>query len=236
LVDFFFPNKSESKKDEIAKTIVSSKPQKWQDILLQILFSKEYLLNNKRALSAEERFYSLAKKMNFQVKRDAFYYFKNELNKMNQASMKYKLGKLTRVPLDSLSFATYHKYIREYVMLNSAYKDESNKDSWKYDGWSLNFIDTTNFNLDNSTDEAALKSFVNYLFKSTIQREATNQEFNLFKEHMLKDGNFKSEFDMLTRRDNNEEQAREDRRKNIAIIVLDYISRLEELYMQSEVK
>ncbi len=236
LVDFFFPNKSESKKDEIAKTIVSSKPQKWQDILLQILFSKEYLLNNKRALSAEERFYSLAKKMNFQVKRDAFYYFKNELNKMNQASMKYKLGKLTRVPLDSLSFATYHKYIREYVMLNSAYKDESNKDSWKYDGWSLDFIDINNFKIDNSSDETTLKNFIEYLFKATIQREPTDMELNLFKEHMLENNEFKSEFDMLTRRDNNEEQAREDRRKNIAIIVLDYISRLEELYMQSEVK
>jgi hypothetical protein len=235
LVDFFFPKKSESKRDEITKSIVSSNPQKWQDILLQIIFSKEYLLNNQRALSAEERFYSLAKKMKFKAKRNTFHSFKNSLTRMNQASMKYKLGKLERVPLDSLSFANYHKLIREEFMLNIAINGETNRDSWRYDGWSLEFIDASNFSLE-GTNEQVLTSYINYLFMATIQREATASELKLFKEHMLSNGKFKGEFNILTRRDNNENKEREERRKRVAIIVLDYISRLDELYMQREVK
>ena len=236
LVDFFFPQKSESKRDEIAKTITSSNPQKWQDILLQILFSKEYLLNNQRALSAEERFYSFAKKLKFKVKRDAFYYFKSKLSTMHQASMKYKLGKLDRVPLDSLSFATYHKYVREYILLNMAYKDEADRDSWKYDGWSEDILSTNNFTLDLSSDEATLKSFIKYLFLITISREPNKSEYDLFIGYMLDNGKFKSEFNIVTRRDTNEEEERLKRREYIARVVFDYISRLEETYMQKEVK
>ena len=236
LVDFFFPNKDETKRDEIAQTIIKSNPQKWQDILAQILFSKEYLLNNQRALSGEERFYSFAKKLKFKVRRDAFSYLKNKLNDMNQASMKYKLGKLKRVPLDSLSFANYHKFIREYMLLNVAYDNESNRDSWKFDGWSRKFIDTSNFEVYEDSVEDSLKSFIDYLFLATISREPTNSEFELFKGHMLEDGKFKDEFNMLTRRDDNEEQERLSRREHIATIVLDYISRLEDTYKQKEVK
>ena len=62
LVDFFFPEASDTKKQQIATSIISSQPETWQDILLQIVFSEEYLLHNNRAKSAEETFFSLAKK------------------------------------------------------------------------------------------------------------------------------------------------------------------------------
>jgi len=236
LVDFFFPLKSKAKKDEIIKSIVSSNPQKWEDIILQILFSKEYLLHNKRALSAEELFYSMAKKLKFRVKRDGFYSFRGKLSNMNQASMKYKLGKLKRVPLDSFSFATYHKFIREYLFLNIAELQESNKDSWRYDGWSEKILETSNFTLDETNHKAALRSFIKYLFLATIAREPNESEYTLFSSHMLNDGEFRDDFNILTRRDKNEEEERAKRRKNIALIVFDYISRLESTYMQKEVK
>jgi len=236
LVDFFFPLKSGAQKEKIVQTIVASKPEKWQDILKQILFSKEYLLHNKRPLSAEERFYSFAKKFNFKVRRDAFSYFKDYLTNMHQAAMRYKLGKLNRVPLDSISFAYYSKFVREYLFLNRAYDGETNRDSWQYDGWNSNFIDTSNFKIVEQNATATLTNFVNYIFNATISRDATSDEIALFKGHMLKDGNFKNEFNMLTRRDTDEEKERFNRRVNIAITVMDYISRLEETYMQKEVK
>ena len=240
LVDFFFPQKDENRRAEISKIIVSSKPEKWQDILLQILFSKEYLLQNSRVLSAEERFYSFAKIMQFKAKRDTFYHLKKKLTNMHQASMRYKLGKLERVPLDSLSFSSYHKYIREYMLLNIANEHETNRDSWKYDGWSKNFISTENFKLNEKSSEETLRNFINYLFMSMISREATDTEMALFKSHILEEKNgkvcFKSEFNMVTRRDENEEEERLKRRKNLAVIILDYISRVENTYIQREVK
>ena len=242
LVDFFFPNKSKEDKANISAKITSSHPETWQDILLQIIFSKEYLLNNSRPQSAEETFYSLAKKINYRAKRDTFNTFRENLEKMHQASMKYKLGRLKRVPLDTLSFAFYHKYIRLYMLLQHANPKQSNKDSWNYQGWQDSFISLDKFSYDSSDDVASLKSFINYIFQSTIARDASDDEFKFFKNHMIehRDGKelFKREFNIfITKNDpQEEEKAQKDARYRIAYSVLDYISRLEETYTQGEIK
>jgi len=244
LVDFFFTDYSQSDKEDIVKTIVSSNPETWQDILLQIVFSKEYLLNNQRAQSAEETFFSLLKKMNFRHRKSTFYYFKYYLDMMNQATMKYKLGKLDRVPLDSLSFANYHKYIREYVLLNVAYEDETDLSSWKYDGWlNSDFIDYDKFNYDETRPIESLENIINYIFNSIIARDATADEMELFKSHMLtvRDEKLvlKYEFDFCYVNNDDKEyqqETRDNNKRHIAVLVLDYISRLDEIYMQREVK
>ena len=242
LVDFFFPNKSKEDKANISAKIASSHPETWQDILLQIIFSKEYLLNNSRPQSAEETFYSLAKKINYRAKRDTFNTFRENLEKMHQASMKYKLGRLKRVPLDTLSFAFYHKYIRLYMLLQHANPKQLDKDSWNYQGWQDSFISLDKFSYDSSDDVASLKSFINYIFQSTIARDASDDEFKFFKNHMIehRDGKelFKREFNIFITKDDpqEEEKAQKDARYRIAYSVLDYISRLEETYTQGEIK
>jgi len=40
------------------------------------------------------------------------------LNNMKQASMTYKLGRQTDIPLDTLSFAYYHKAVREKLLID----------------------------------------------------------------------------------------------------------------------
>ena len=243
LVDFFFPEKSTEKKEEITNAIISSHPETWQDILLQIIFSEEYLLHNNRGQSAEETFYSLAKKMDYRHRRSTFREFKSRLEEMHQASMKYKLGKLERVPLDSLSFAHYHKYIREEILLDNARPEYDDKpDSWGHDGWMPSFIAFDRFDSNSSSDTSSLKTFVDYLFESTIARKATDAEHTLFKNHMieLRDGKqlFKDDFNMFVSHDDPEDQAdrRERNKRNIAHLVLDYISRLDAIYRQREVK
>ena len=84
VIDFFFPQKSSTEKLAIADKIVASKPETWQDILLQIIFSKEYLLHNSRALSAEESFFSLAKKTDYRNRRDTFAFIRYYLDYMHQ--------------------------------------------------------------------------------------------------------------------------------------------------------
>ena len=243
LVDFFFTDATAAKKAELANTVASSSPETFQDILLQIVFSKEYLLYNSRAKSAEELFYSLAKKTDFHHRTSTFDYFRRALEEMHQASMKYKLGKIQRVPLDTLSFASYHKYIRENMLIR---KSDPNKieeyTAWGRQGWGENFVANTNFELNSEDELGSLDAYVNYLFKVTISRQATTEELTLFREHMQREVNGVLELDynfdiFYTNDDETVQLERRERSKNyIAIIVLDYISRLESFYMQNEVK
>jgi hypothetical protein len=246
LVSFFFPNTSSTKKTQITSSILSSKPETWQDILLQIVFSEEYLLHSTRAKSAEELFFSMAKKIDFKHRSGTLHEFKDALEEMHQASMKYKLGKLKRVPLDTLSFANYHKYIRERMLLRKSNpKANVDYDAWNRQGWSEDFVANTNYTLDEENAITSLESFIQYLFKATISRDANTEEMRMFKEHMLRDKSDTNttqvldySFDLLTTRDDAQEQSerRESRKRDIAIIVLDYISRLTETYTLREVK
>jgi hypothetical protein len=246
LVSFFFPNTSSTKKTQITNSILSSKPETWQDILLQIVFSEEYLLHSTRAKSAEELFFSMAKKIDFKHRSGTLHEFKDALEEMHQASMKYKLGKLKRVPLDTLSFANYHKYIRERMLLRKSNPEANvDYDAWNRQGWSEDFVANTNYTLDEENAITSLESFIQYLFKATISRDANTEEMRMFKEHMLRDKSDTNttqvldySFDLLTTRDDAQEQSerRESRKRDIAIIVLDYISRLAETYTLREVK
>jgi len=236
LVSFFFTDYTEANIDRVTNTIVSSKPETWQDILKQIVFSKEYLLHSARAKSAEELFFSLAKKMDYKHMNSTIYYFKRNLETMHQASMKYKLGKLHRVPLDTLSFATYHKTFREDVLLRRSNPSSiDNYSHWSRQGWSDSFLENINFNYDAQDEEQSLVSLINYIFKVVASREATDEELMMFKNHMLEDDNgqkiLKYEFDMFS----SNESRREEYKRNIAYIVLDYISRIDAMYMQNEV-
>jgi hypothetical protein len=181
--------------------------------------------------------------MDYRHRRSTFREFKSRLEEMHQASMKYKLGKLERVPLDSLSFAHYHKYIREEILLDNARPEYDDKpDSCGHDGWMPSFIAFDRFDSNSSSDTSSLKTFVDYLFESTIARKATDAEHTLFKNHMieLRDGKqlFKDDFNMFVSHDDPEDQAdrRERNKRNIAHLVLDYISRLDAIYRQREVK
>ena len=235
LVSFFFTDSSRSTITSVSNSILQSNPKSWQDILTQILFSKEYLLHTSRAKSAEETFFSLSKKLAVKHRKTTIYYFKYALEAMHQASMKYKLGKIKRVPLDTLSFANYHKSVRDELLLRRSdpkYSDDYN--AWQRQGWSDSFIADENFGYNYQDEEASLVSFINYLFVYTISREANTQELEMLKRHMLKEKNgvmvLHSAYDMFTDRDN-----RESRKRNIAYTVLDYLSRVDAMYTYKEV-
>ena len=244
LVDFFFSTKDEAKKIQITNTIVTSKPETWQDILLQIVFSEAYLLHSTNPKSAEELFFSTAKKINYKLRQGSMRQFKYKLEKMRQASMKYKLGKLNRVPLDTLSFANYHKFIRTSLLKVRANPKQAIATGNNYYnmGWDASFIANEVFTFNTEDVITSLDSFVQYLFHTIVSRDATPKELSLFKEHMIKEdaGNkiFIGTFDMFITNDDNEKQKedREVRKTNIAMLVLDYISRLSETYTHKEVK
>jgi len=243
LIDFFFPQSTPSKKNQIRDTIITSNPETWQDILLQIVFSEEYLLHSQRAKSAEETFYSLAKKLKFKHRKNTFYYLKEALDEMHQASMKYKLGKLKRVPLDTLSFAYYHKYIREEILLRRSNPEKVDiYDAWSRQGWDKSFTYFENFTSNSNDIINSLNNFINYIFQTIISRKANSEELQFFRNHMIyEEGGekyFHWAFNMFDTYDDPIKQstAREERKRYIAYIVLDYISRLDRTYHFKEVK
>ncbi|MDH5572557.1 MAG: hypothetical protein OEY89_12380, partial [Gammaproteobacteria bacterium] len=127
LAEYFLFNKSGAERADIVSTIVSQGPTTFQEIFKAILFNKTYLLNNERAKSIEENFLSTAHNMGWKPYRSILSDMTNtssnlgrvNLNQMGWPTMTLKLGRFTGVPLDSLSFANYHKSIRERLLLGS---------------------------------------------------------------------------------------------------------------------
>ncbi len=231
LVDFFYPANSSTGKKDIIHAILASHPQKWEDILLQIIFSKSYLLESERAKSAEELFYALAKKMEYKHYQYSFRNFEEALDVMHQASMKYKLGKLNRVPLDTLSFINYHKFIRENMLLRYTDSEKLNnyKDYNSY-GFKPSFIGDDRFDIVQEDTQSTLDSFITYLFESAIARAPKAAELAMFEKHMLiQKGGVKEYLSGLN-------LLKTDQRTNAAILILDYISRLGELYQYRKVQ
>ena len=238
LVTFFFPTRTLQKQAEISQAIVQSNPETWKDILLQIVLSEEYLLHTQRPKSVEELFFATAKKIDFKHNDYTFHQFKRQLEEMHQATMKYKLGKSTRVPLDTLSFANYHKYMREQVFLrvhDPLFEELYN--AWQRRGWNPNFIDNTHFTLNNSDEESSLMSLIQYVFHVMLSRDARADELAFFKGHMMITSNnvlsVRNIFNILRDYSSDlerQEELRESAKKNVTILVLDYLSRLKEMY------
>ena len=240
LVTFFFADYDEAAINGITASLVKSGHTTWQGIFKEILFSKEYLLNSSRVKRGEELFFSLAKKMEHQhttltIRDFCIGSYQNlSLADMNQASMKYKLGKLSGAPVDTLSFATYSTTIRENVFYKRS--DPAIADyAWNNEGWSDSFIANTNFTYDSTNQKASLESLINYIFRSTVSRKVTPDELLMFEKYMLNvDNTLKHPYMMFDVGATDE--VRETFKRHIAFMVLDYISRLDILYMQREVK
>ncbi len=220
VVDVYFPTYTLSQKQNVIDTIVSSSPASWQDLLLQIVFSQEYLLRSDKPKSVEELFFSLAKKMSFEHRRGFFSTFARSLSDINQASMRYKLGRYVEVPLDTQSFITYHKLIRENLLISS-------KNSWN-SGWVVDrFVPDALFEgISAYEHEKMLDRLIDHLFLSVVARVAFESERALFKTHMLQDdGVFNRYFKIFDTGDN-----RYDGRIRASTIILDYLSRLTQNY------
>ncbi|MCB1753940.1 MAG: hypothetical protein KDJ38_00365 [Gammaproteobacteria bacterium] len=133
LVDYFFDGRSVEDRLKLVESISASEPQTFEDIFTAILFSREYLLNTERPKSFEENFLSAAAKVNWQSRSDIFYGMttgrggagRTELAEMGWPTMTLKLGRLAGIPLDSLSFANYHKGLRETLLLDKYHWGES---------------------------------------------------------------------------------------------------------------
>jgi hypothetical protein len=206
LVGFYFGDYTASKQSQIIDLIKSSNPEQFQDILLQIIFSKEFLYNSHRIKSFEESAFHIARKIGFYDSKNWFYYIDSNIDGMNQGSMRYKLGRDTIVPTDTLSFAYYHDLLRRRIM--GDYKGDMLND-WD-SGWQQSFIDKAYPNTDR------IEGFVDYLFLATISRLPSAEEQSTIVDYC----NSKGYDDMSIYND----------RRAVAIVAMEYLARLSEVY------
>jgi len=209
LVGRYFPEVTEEKKTGIISAIVSSNPNSFQDILLQIIFSKEFLLHTAKVKTVEEATFPIAKSIYFFDRLNFFAYMRDNMDNMHQSPLSYKLGRKNVIPVDTLSFAYYYDFLRRYV-LNDVKSDEFN--DWD-GGWKTDFIDKS---IENTT---TINGLINHVFLSVIAREATNEELTLL-------GNYAAN----VARGTYDDMSTYNDRQGVTRIVMEYLSRLTETY------
>jgi len=178
LVDWFFPTSSAQKRGAIVADIVAKNPVRFHDIFTAIIFSKEYLINNEKPKSFEESFLNLAERIEWRP-TDRFIReltgnsaTEPNLKNMKQPTMSLKLGRFKDQPMDSLSFAYYHKAVRERVLA---------KVDNRWGSWGNEFIRKGDF--------FEQEDFIDFLFLSIMSRKATQEEIDTLKEVFLDTGN-----------------------------------------------
>ncbi len=229
LIDIYFPNHTETEKNSIVSQVVSSQPSSWTGLLKQIIYSKEYLLYSEKTKTFEESFFPITKTLDWHPHQYSFYGAYDRLNKMHQSTMRYKLGRKTEVPLDSQSFAWFHKTMRESVMIN--YENDTSFESGD-DGWPLKDIYRTLPEELNSKEKIA-EHIVHTLFIPIIGRDANPAELQFFQD-MIDRNKYNSQtfknyrwIDMIGN-DDPENDLKE--RGYFTTMVLDYLSRLSAIY------
>jgi hypothetical protein len=219
-------------RQSMINAIAMSNPETFDDIFTAILFSREYLLNIERPRTIEENLLPTLEAMKWDPRngsgdidrnifRDMTEFTTSQLymDGMGWATMKYKIGRLPDVPLDGLSFANYHKSMRERVMMNRSFYDSSNTEG-------DNFLYDENGDIKPFIENMSLNDFIDYLFLTALQRKAsTSEKADLIDVYETGVGG-----NQLTTDDEENKIVRDGRHDDVAQITFDYITRLPEFY------
>ena len=253
IVNYFLEGTAADEKQALIQSIVNTGPVTFQDIFLPIIFSKEFLLNSTRPKTIEENTFGFLNTMHWNSRATtgdlgpSMLYrllvsdrsFDLGVHRMGWSSMESKIGRTPFVPMDALSFATYHKGIRESVLM----------DQRAFDG--LDFPEESDFvdsiapypitngafyvagtqNLKPELDGISVNEFIDFVFLSALGRRATAEEVEAFRV----EGStrvYLREYDGVLELERSDEAGEfwEKDADNFAEIMLDYISRLPEFY------
>jgi len=239
LVNYIFSGRSREDRVKIINSITSSGVTTYEDIFTAMIFSREYLLNTERPRSFEEALMPLLDSLKWdpaansgsEVGKAIFHNMVTNsgrriyLGNKGWDVMKLKIGRLPDVPMDALSFANYHKAIREQLLIN-----ERSYDGQRSGIPGLIYIGADNTGDDNVRDVVAqlsLKEYVDFLFLNTLQRKVNTTEFDGLLAILDGDGHLVTDSGgMQTIRGGSSNT----RHNDIAEITFDYISRLPEFY------
>lgn len=235
IINYFMPGEdAREARLAVSEAIVAADPETYEEIFTTILFSKEYLLNTHRPRSFEESFLPLLDTLKWDVRSGSFFVGKRifelmassensrtYLGSMSWNSMSLKIGRIPSVPLDALSFANYHKAVREALFRNTAaYRGGFNQAR-------SGLIFDRNEQLRDLVASMDLNQYLDYLFLSALQRRATADEKADLIAHFKATTGF---IETLVLPEGEVDVIGDGRHTNLTRDVLDYISRLPELY------
>lgn len=275
IVNYFLDGSTTAIKQGLIQDIVNSNPVTFDDVFLGIMFSKAFLLSSTRAKTFEENALNFLNAMYWTPRANSGELDRSVMDRlldsdrfdsgndigvhrMGWAAMDYKIGRTPFLPMDVLSFATYHKAIRKEVLLNNR----------AFDG--RNFPKATDFteaaepreppfpihagafyvegteNLKPELESLTAKEFIDFVFLTALGRRAVEAEIDAFlieggpdiydEQGVLLDDNRNhlTEDDegvyQLRRAGNGNGELYEYWVDDFAEVMLDYISRLPEFY------
>ncbi len=138
---YFLDGASSEVRQALIQDIVNSGANTFEDIFLKIMFSKAFLLSSERAKTFEENAFGFLGSMHYTSRAESFPLDRRVIDRvwdssnnggsyavhnMGWAAMDYKIGRIPAIPMDALSFATYHKGIRESFLMNNRAFDGRN--------------------------------------------------------------------------------------------------------------
>jgi len=206
LVDRFFSTFSSAKRAAIVQDIVATNPVRFHDIFLPIIFSKEYLLNNEKPKSFEETFFNLAERTQW-VNTTGFL---NGLLSTDLGGTEPNLSKMGQ-PAMRLKLGRFKDQPLDslsFATYHQAVRDKIlARTTTNWGSWGSNFT--------SSGDYFELEDYIQYIFISVTSRKASQQELETLVNVI--------------------EAENETSRTNQTRIVMDYISRLPEIYFYNAV-
>lgn len=233
-----------SKRAQLVQEIVASEPTTFRQIFLAILFSKEFLMHAERAKWFEETYFNTAARVYW---RPYAGFFRDLINNpsntgitaslppMYQEAFSLKYGRQTTVPLSALSAAYMHNGMRSALLTRSNAKlptdpffDPSVTPS---QGWGPELIEAA------ATME--LPDFINYMFISVVGRAAIATEVSILTQVITTARTSTTGSDADCTVEGTAGCLRYDRATNTAnraMVVLDYLSRLPDLYFFTAVQ
>jgi hypothetical protein len=139
--------------------------------------------------------------------------------------MKYKIGRLPDVPLDGLSFANYHKSMRERILMSRGFYDPSGTRG------NANFLYDEDGDIKRFVEDMSLHEFIDFLFMNALQRRADDGEkTDLIVVYETGVNTSGDPVNLLTTDNDGVTIVRNGRHDDIAQVTFDYISRLPEFY------
>lgn len=207
LVDIFFYGSSEEKKKQIQQKIIRTNPVNFRQLFSTIIFSRTYLLETARPMRYEECFFNIAHRIDWYAFRRFFRYINSSYTSSSVPSLKQMnqaplLYKLGKPPGVPLDTLSFSFYHKS-VRQWLLLDRKTDPFSDGDGGWQATFIEV---NLDQD-------GFIDYLFLSVIGRNALQNELDELNAIIESRG-----YD------------RDNKKMQQAMIVMDYLSRLSELY------
>lgn len=275
--NYFLDGMDAEKKQEAINDIVATGPETFQDVFMAIMFSKAFLLESERPKTFEENAFNFLHAMHYTPRSntgllgtkvlDHVYDSSNNsqnigVHNMGWSAMDYKIGRTPFLPMDVLSFATYHKAIRESVLLNnrafdgrnhpqaSTYTEAETPREPPFEIFNGGFYVAGTENLKPELENLSAEEFIDFIFLTALGRRADDVE----KQAFLTEGGADIKDESGTVIDDNRDWLREDENgvmqlrryasgeilyedsaDDFAEIMLDYISRLPEFYYYKSV-